>query len=75
MHIIFIIFTVFKHDFDTEDFSPGWILHRKKDISDYEWNIWIPLFRYLAPWLVGHLIGSELIRWMNVKVRLRTIRT
>lgn len=54
-----------------EELAPGWAwTGRKKDISDYEWRMWLPFLWELAPWFLFHHIGAEVLRWYNSKVRI-----
>ncbi|KAK3922932.1 Protein-cysteine N-palmitoyltransferase Rasp [Frankliniella fusca] len=54
------------------ELEPGWsFLGRKKDISDYEWYVWLPFLRNLLPWFIVHHVGAELFRWCKSKELLR----
>ncbi|XP_017876478.1 protein-cysteine N-palmitoyltransferase HHAT isoform X4 [Ceratina calcarata] len=45
------------------DFAPGWSwIGRKRDISDQEWRMWIPLLIKLAPWIFLHHFISQTIK-------------
>lgn len=44
-------------------FEPGWsLINSEKDVTDFEWDIWLSFMALLSPWIVTHLIGSWLIR-------------
>ncbi|XP_049828003.1 protein-cysteine N-palmitoyltransferase Rasp isoform X3 [Schistocerca gregaria] len=44
-------------------FEPGWsIVSTEKDVTDFEWEIWLSFMALVSPWIVAHLIGSWLIR-------------
>ncbi|XP_054013777.1 protein-cysteine N-palmitoyltransferase HHAT isoform X1 [Hylaeus anthracinus] len=45
------------------DFAPGWAwIGRKKDVSDQEWGILIPLLIKLIPWIFCHHLISYTIK-------------
>ncbi|XP_012272296.1 protein-cysteine N-palmitoyltransferase Rasp isoform X2 [Orussus abietinus] len=46
------------------DFGPGWSwLDRKQDISDVEWNTWIPLMYKIGPWIFVHCFIGQYIKY------------
>ncbi|KAK4884338.1 hypothetical protein RN001_000609 [Aquatica leii] len=51
------------------DFENGWWdKSSKKDVSDFEWQTMLSIFKQLYPWLILHMIVSEFIRSTDVRV-------
>ncbi|XP_066588510.1 protein-cysteine N-palmitoyltransferase Rasp [Prorops nasuta] len=68
---VYLINTYFDNYLDLyNDFIIGWSwIGRKRDVSDEEWKIWIPLMINLIPWICIHLlIGQLLKRFFNIKL-------
>ncbi|XP_043257787.1 protein-cysteine N-palmitoyltransferase HHAT [Colletes gigas] len=61
---VFLVGTYFNDYHDLyNDFAPGWIwIGRKRDVSDQEWKIWIPLIIKLVPWIFCHHLVSQIIK-------------
>ncbi|XP_076381738.1 protein-cysteine N-palmitoyltransferase Rasp isoform X3 [Megalopta genalis] len=59
------LFSTYFNDYHDiyNDFSQGWIwLGRKQDVSDQEWNTWMPLIVRLMPWIFLHHSVSYIIK-------------
>ncbi|XP_023708120.1 protein-cysteine N-palmitoyltransferase Rasp isoform X3 [Cryptotermes secundus] len=45
-------------------FTSGWsFINRKKDVSDFEWAMWVPFLYASAPWVCAHLVVAEIVRY------------
>ena len=40
-----------------------------QDMSNFEWDFWSEWFLEMLPWLVGHILLGQLVRWKGFKVR------
>lgn len=44
------------------------LIERQKDVSDFEWNLWIPLLGLLLPWIVIHFVLAQILCYVNKQV-------
>ena len=52
------------YDSSYEDFKPGWSwIGGKRDTADVEWAAWIPFMYGLFPWIVIHLMISQVLKY------------
>lgn len=69
---VYLVSDTFGKQFGIEELGPGWsIIGRRKDISDYEWQTWLPFLWNLLPWFIVHHVGAELLRLCQCKELLR----
>lgn len=61
---VYLINPYFNYRYDLYgDFAPGWSwIGRKRDISDLEWRMWIPLLMKLVPWVFLHHFISQIVK-------------
>lgn len=53
-------------------FNDGWwFLNRRRDTDDEEWHRFLKYIRLDVYWLLGHIVISELIRYISPKVSRR----
>lgn len=69
---VYAVSDVFGRQMGVEELATGWdFIGRKKDISDYEWRMWLPFLWELMPWFLLHHIIAEILRWFKNKELLR----
>ncbi|XP_034237893.1 protein-cysteine N-palmitoyltransferase HHAT [Thrips palmi] len=69
---VYAVSDIFGRQMGVEELTPGWsFVGRKKDISDYEWRMWLPFLWELAPWFLLHITIAEILRWYKSKELLR----
>lgn len=58
------MFVDFDYYYDAyADFDSGWRwIGRRRDISDHEWRIWLPLIGILVPYTFIHHLVSQIIK-------------
>lgn len=49
-------------------FEPGWsFIGKERDVADYEWAVWSAKYITLIPWVITHIILSQLVFWKAPK--------
>ncbi|XP_023708119.1 protein-cysteine N-palmitoyltransferase Rasp isoform X2 [Cryptotermes secundus] len=65
--VLYSMYNVYLSDFDGSIhgvFTSGWsFINRKKDVSDFEWAMWVPFLYASAPWVCAHLVVAEIVRY------------